>query len=215
MIQWQDICDGGRLFYAAAFFKPAEADTWLTWLRENISWRQETVNGRPLLRLNAWFSNAGLRYSYSGVSHVGRGWPLELANIKRGVEAAAGVPFNSLLLNRYRDGRDSIGFHTDAEPELGRDPVVATLSFGSERAFVLRHKRTRETITYRLGHGSLLVMGGASQHHWLHAVPKTESAVGERISLTFRRIVEAGNGQGVAEPAPATTDQDCDGDVLK
>ena len=215
MTLWQDIRDGGRLLYDAAFFRPTEANTWFTWLRDNIAWRQEAVHGRPLPRLNAWFSDNGLRYSYSGVSHVGRGWPLELANIKHCVEAAAGVPFNSLLLNRYRDGRDSIGFHTDAEPELGRDPVVATLSFGSERAFVLKHKRTRETITYRLGHGSLLVMGGASQHHWLHAVPKTESARGERISLTFRRIVEAGNGQGVAEPAPATTDPDRDGDLLK
>jgi alkylated DNA repair dioxygenase AlkB len=215
MNQWQDICDGGKLLYDAALFTLAEADTWFTWLRENVPWRQEAVHGRPLPRLNAWFSDAGLRYSYSGVSHLGAGWPPELLDIKDRVEAAAGVLFNSLLLNRYRDGRDSIGFHTDAEPELGRDPVVATLSFGSERAFVLKHKRTRETITYRLGHGSLLVMGGASQHHWLHAVPKTESAVGERISLTFRRIVEAGNGQGVAQPAPATTDQDCDGDVLK
>jgi alkylated DNA repair dioxygenase AlkB len=192
MTGWQDIRDGGRLLYDAAFFPPAEADTWLAWLRDNVPWRQESVQGRPLPRLNAWFSDAGLQYSYAGVSHVGSGWTPELAQIKRRVEATARVPFNSLLLNRYRDGRDSIGFHADAEPELGRDPVVATLSFGSERAFVLRHKRTKETITYRLGHGSLLLMGGTSQHHWLHAVPKQESVVGERISLTFRRIVGAG-----------------------
>src|SRR5262249_35498002 len=146
------------------------------------------VQGRPLPRLNAWFSDAGLRYSYSGVSHQGSGWPEELAAIKRRVEEASGAEFNSLLLNLYRDGRDSIGYHTDAEPELGRDPVVATLSFGSAREFVLRHGATREKISYRLGHGSLLVMGGSAQHHWQHAVPKTNEEVGERISLTFRLI---------------------------
>jgi alkylated DNA repair dioxygenase AlkB len=97
------------------------------------------------------------------------------------------------LLNLYRDGQDSIGFHTDAEPELGVNPVVATLSFGSEREFVLKHKATKETIRYKLGSGSLLVMGGASQHHWLHAVPKTDAVVGERIRLTFRRIVGGGS----------------------
>jgi alkylated DNA repair dioxygenase AlkB len=113
----------------------------------------------------------------------------ELEEIKRAVEVAAGTAFNSLLLNFYRDGTDSIGFHTDAEPELGENPAIATVSFGSVRAFVLKHKATKETLTYRLGHGSLLVMGGTTQHHWLHALPKTDETIGERISLTFRRIV--------------------------
>jgi alkylated DNA repair dioxygenase AlkB len=113
----------------------------------------------------------------------------ELDAVRRQVADAAGAAFNSLLLNRYRDGQDGIGFHTDAEPELGENPVVATVSFGSERDFVLKHRKSRETITYRVGHGSLLVMGGNSQHHWLHAVPRTTAEVGERISLTFRRII--------------------------
>jgi alkylated DNA repair dioxygenase AlkB len=188
MTEWRDIRDGGKLLYDAAFYTPAEADTLFAWLRANVAWRQEAVHGRPLPRLNAWFSDAGLKYSYSGVSHLGGGWAPEVAEIKRRVEGAAGAAFNSLLLNLYRDGRDSIGFHTDAEPELGPDPVVATLSFGSEREFVLKHKGTKETITHRLGHGSLLVMGGTSQHHWLHSVPKADAVTGERISLTFRRI---------------------------
>src|SRR5262249_37028274 len=192
MAEWCDIRDEGKLLYEAAFYTPAEADALFTWLRENIPWRQESVHGRPLPRLNAWFSAAGLRYSYSGVSHQGSGWTPELAEIKQRVEAAAGAAFNSLLLNRYRDGRDSIGFHTDAEPELGQDPVVATLSFGSERELVLKHKGTKERIPFRLGHGSLLVMAGTSQHHWLHAVPKIDAAGGGRVSLTFRRRAEAG-----------------------
>jgi alkylated DNA repair dioxygenase AlkB len=154
------------------------------------------VRGNPLPRLNAWFADEGLRYSYSGLTHLGTGWLPELDAVKRKVEAAAGTTFNSLLLNFYRDGKDSIGFHTDAEPELGENPAVATVSFGSVREFVLRHKATKETLKYRLAHGSLLVMGGASQHHWLHALPKTEEEVGERISLTFRRIVGSVDAMG-------------------
>jgi alkylated DNA repair dioxygenase AlkB len=185
--EWREIRDGGRLLYDPGFCPAAEADALFAWLRGDIAWKQETVRGNPLPRLNAWFADDGLRYSYSGLSHLGSGWLPELAAIKGRVENAAAA-FNSLLLNRYRTGQDSIGFHTDAEPELGENPVVATVSFGSERDFVLKHKATRETLTYRVGHGSLLVMGGTSQHHWLHAIPKTTADVGERISLTFRLI---------------------------
>lgn len=188
MAEWREICDGGRLLYDPGFRPAGEADALFAWLRAAVPWRQEAPRGNPLPRLNAWYADAGLRYSYSGVSHVGAGWVPELGAVKAAVEAAAGAAFNSLLLNRYRDGQDSIGFHTDAEPELGENPVVATVSLGSERDFQLRHRKTKEALSYRVGHGSLLVMGGASQHHWLHAVPKTGEPVGERISLTFRLI---------------------------
>jgi alkylated DNA repair dioxygenase AlkB len=189
MANWFEIRDGGQLLHDPNFCPREEANALFTWLWFELPWKQETVRGKPLPRLNAWFSDAGLRYAYSGVAHTGTGWLPELEEIKRAVETAAGTTFNSLLLNFYRDGKDSIGFHTDAEPELGENPVVATVSFGAVRAFVLKHKATRETLTYRLGHGSLLVMGGTSQHHWLHALPKTDEAVGERISLTFRKII--------------------------
>jgi len=188
MAEWRDTRDGGQLLYDPGFCSPEEADALFAWLRSEIQWRQEMAHGNPLPRLNAWFADDGLRYSYSGLTHLGVGWLPELADIKSEVEAASGTSFNSLLLNRYRNGQDSIGFHTDAEPELGENPVVATLSFGSEREFVLRHRKAKETLTYRVGHGSSLVMGGTSQHHWLHSVPKTEEVVGERISLTFRFI---------------------------
>jgi alkylated DNA repair dioxygenase AlkB len=188
MVEWRDIRDGGRLLYDPAFCSPEEADALFAWLRTNVPWKQEAAHGNLLPRLNAWYADAGLMYAYSGLSHVGSGWLLELAEIKRGVEAASGSAFNSLLLNLYRHGQDSIGFHTDAEPELGENPAVATVSFGSERDFVLKHRQSKETLTYRVGHGSLLVMAGTSQHHWLHSVPKTDQPVGERISLTFRLI---------------------------
>ena len=188
MAEWIDILDGGRLLYDPDFYPPPEADALFAWLANHVSWRQELFRGNPLPRLNAWFADDGLRYSYSGLSHQGAGWLSELFVVKRRVEEASGAVFNSLLLNRYRDGNDSIGSHTDAEPELGENPVVVTVSFGSARDFVLRHRKKKEAMTYRVTHGSLLVMGGTSQHHWLHAVPKTAEPVGERISLTFRLI---------------------------
>src|SRR5262245_10180742 len=150
MAQWLDIRDGGRLLYDPTFFPQEQADALLAWLCTAVPWRQESARGRPLPRLNAWYADAGLRYHYSGLSHQGDGWVPELDALRRQV---AGAAFNSLLLNRYRDGQDGIGFHTDAEPELGEDPVVATVSFGSERDFVLKHRKTRETITYGVGHG--------------------------------------------------------------
>jgi alkylated DNA repair dioxygenase AlkB len=189
MAEWLDIRDGGRLLYAPDFCTRQEADERFAWLRTEVAWKQETVSGRTLPRLNAWFADEGLEYRYSGLAHRGTGWLPELQEIKLAVEAAAGTSFNSLLLNFYRDGQDSIGFHSDAEPELGENPAVATVSFGSVREFVLKHKKTKETLSYRLGHGSLMVMAGTLQHHWLHALPKTTESVGERISLTFRRIV--------------------------
>jgi alkylated DNA repair dioxygenase AlkB len=186
--EWLDIRDGGRLLYDPSFWSTGAADALFAWLRSEVPWRQESVHGEPLPRLNAWFADDGLRYRYAGLSHLGSGWPPRLAAIKRAVERASGAGFNSLLLNLYRNGRDCIGFHTDALPELGEDPVVAATSFGAEREFVLRHGKTGESRTYRMGRGSLLVMGGASQHHWLHGVPRTEEPVGERISLTFRLL---------------------------
>jgi alkylated DNA repair dioxygenase AlkB len=189
-----DIADGGWLLYDQALCTGEEADTLFRSLRDQVPWRQESIRGRPVPRLNAWFADPGLTYAYSGLLHRGTGWAEWLAPIKHRVEAASGAPFNSLLLNLYRDGRDSIGFHTDAEPELGPNPVVATLSLGSEREFVLKHRGAKESLRYRLGHGSLLVMGGTSQHHWLHGVPRTDLEAGERISLTFRRIFAAAGG---------------------
>jgi alkylated DNA repair dioxygenase AlkB len=203
MAEWRDIRDGGRLLYDPAFYTPTEAGALFAWLRALVPWRQEVAHGNPLPRLNAWFADAGLRYTYSGLSHLGSGWLPELAAIKEKAEAASGAAFNSLLLNLYRGGQDSIGFHTDAEPELRENPAVATVSFGSERDFLLRHRKAKELLTYRVGHGSLLVMGGTSQHHWLHAVPKTEEPVGERISLTFRLIRSSPASAPDAEPVAA------------
>jgi alkylated DNA repair dioxygenase AlkB len=187
--QTRDLRDGGTLYYDAAFWSKADADALLAALRRDVPWKQEAGRGRPFPRLTAWFADPGLTYTYSGVTHQATPWTPLLQEIRRRVEEASGASFNSLLANLYRDGRDSIGFHTDAEPELGLNPVVASVSLGAEREFVLKHKATRDAVKLRLAHGSLLVMGGTCQHHWLHGMPKTDETVGERINLTFRKIL--------------------------
>jgi alkylated DNA repair dioxygenase AlkB len=185
-----DVVDGGVITYDPAFLGPQEANQLFDELQSATPWRQEKTSwGRPLPRLTAWYADPGLTYSYSGVTHHGLAWTRSLAALRRRVEEEAGDVFNSLLLNYYRDGRDSIGFHADDEPELGRNPVVPSVSLGATRRFVLRHGRSGERLQFELTHGSLLVMAGTLQHHWKHALPRARGAVGARINLTFRRIL--------------------------
>ena len=184
-----DIRDGGTLDYDPAFYAKSEADALFEKLKSETPWKQERGRFGPFPRLTAWYADAGMTYSYSGVTHHGITWTETLAQIRQDIEKATGASFNSLLLNYYRDGNDSMGYHADDERELGVNPIIASLSFGGVRMFHLKHIKTREKLTFDLAHGSLLVMGGTSQHHWIHAVPKTKSQVGERINLTFRRII--------------------------
>jgi alkylated DNA repair dioxygenase AlkB len=189
-VERHDIADGGVLLYHTHFLTREEADALLIDLREKTPWKQETGSfGRAFPRLTAYHADPGVSYRYSGVEHESSPWPDYLVPIRRRVEEAAQAPFNSLLLNFYRDGSDSIGWHSDAEAELGRNPIVPSLSLGSSRRFILRHRKTKQRLTFDLGHGSLLIMAGTTQHHWLHAVPKTTGAVGQRINLTFRNIL--------------------------
>jgi alkylated DNA repair dioxygenase AlkB len=189
MLEAMSLRDGGLLHYDTSFVTPAEANRLFAQLGADTTWQQEVGRGRPFPRLTAWVADAGLAYRYSGVTHLGAGWTPTLLDVKHRVEQASGSPFNSVLLNRYRSGRDSIGMHADDEPELGTNPVVASISLGAVRTFILKHRATREKITLPLAHGSLLVMAGTCQHHWLHGILKTELPVGERINLTFRMIV--------------------------
>lgn len=184
-----DIRDGGTLNYDSAFYSKSEADAILEKLKVETPWKQERGRFGPFPRLTAWYADDGLAYSYSGVTHHGIAWTEMLAQIRRDIEEVTRATFNSLLLNYYRDGSDSMGYHADDERELGVNPIIASLSFGGVRTFHLKHNKTREKLTFELAHGSLLVMGGTSQHHWIHAVPKTKAQVGERINLTFRRII--------------------------
>jgi alkylated DNA repair dioxygenase AlkB len=188
-----ELVDGAARYWPAAF-PPAEADALFARLRGEIAWRQEEIvifgERRRVPRLVAWHGDPGATYTYSGVLHEPGPWTEALGEIRARVEALSGHAFNAVLLNLYRSGADGMGWHSDDEPELGRNPVVASVSLGALRRFRMRHRRRRELLQeLELAHGSLLVMEGATQHHWVHAVPKTARPVGERINLTFRRIV--------------------------
>jgi len=182
--------DGEVRLYRQAL-PPEAADRRFDELMRSIDWRQEVARlmGREVAipRLTAWYGEAG--YRYSGIDNPPRAWTPTLLALKELAERLAGTAFNSVLLNLYRDGRDSVSWHADAEPSLGRDPVIASLSLGAVRRFHLRHRRDRSLkLSLDLPHGSCLVMAGATQHHWLHQLPKTAKPVGPRINLTFRRI---------------------------
>jgi alkylated DNA repair dioxygenase AlkB len=173
----------------------AEADPQiLQRLLIEVPWRCEEVVmwGRrmPQPRLTAWYGDAGSRYAYSGIALDPLPWTPFLSDIKARIEAAVGSAFNSVLLNYYRDHRDSVGFHSDDEPELGTQPVIASLSLGEERTFVLKHKRSRavQPVHLRLASGSLLLMKGDTQRYWRHGVPKESRPCGPRVNLTFRMI---------------------------
>ncbi len=176
-----------------AFFAEAESDAYLVALRHATAWGQGRLtlwgktHNEP--RLTAWYGDAGKSYSYSGIVLHPQSWTPLLNEIRDSVNEAAQTKFNSVLLNLYRDGRDSNGWHQDNEPELGRNPVIASVSFGAARRFQMRHKFCKDLkLNLDLPHGSLLLMADTTQHHWQHQIPKTAKPVGERINLTFRVI---------------------------
>jgi len=161
-------------------------------LLESVAWKREEIviydKLMPVPRLTAWYGDEGAGYAYSGIQHEPLAWTGELAKLRDVVSDAAGVRFNSVLLNRYRDGSDSVSWHRDDEPELGRNPTIGSVSFGATRRFKIRDLATKETHDLDLVDGSLLVMRGASQREWEHCIPKTKRPVGERINLTFRVV---------------------------
>ena len=174
-------------------FQSAEADALLTLLRARIDWQQEDIvifgESRRVPRLVAWHGDPGTAYTYSGTAHEPLPWTPELQRIRQRVEELTAQCFNSVLLNLYRDGNDGMGWHADDEPELGREPVIASVSFGATRRFKLRHRRSRMAAsTLELAHGDLLLMAGQTQHAYVHAVPKTARPVGTRVNLTFRWV---------------------------
>jgi alkylated DNA repair dioxygenase AlkB len=180
----------GELSFLAQLDLPISNEQMLARLIGETDWRSEVITlwGRqyPQPRLTAWHGEKA--YSYSGLTLEPLPFsPLQLL-IKEAVEAASGRRFNSVLLNYYRDGRDSMGMHSDNEPELGPEPAIASVSFGVARTFVLQHKRTRQRLKLVLTDGSLLFMGGRLQENWSHGINKTAGSVGARVNLTFRFI---------------------------
>ncbi|GAF04643.1 alpha-ketoglutarate-dependent dioxygenase AlkB family protein [Saccharicrinis fermentans] len=189
--QWVSITNGEYLF-VPDFFNVEEANRHFKTLLNDVEWKQESMSmyGKviPFPRLTAWYGDNDKPYSFSGIILSPIQWNEALLEIKAKIEVEAKTIFNSVLLNRYRNGNDSISWHTDSEKELGLNPIIASVNFGATRKFQLRHKESKEKIELKLGHGSLLIMGGELQHYWQHQVPKTKKAVNERINLTYRVI---------------------------
>jgi alkylated DNA repair dioxygenase AlkB len=188
----------GEAYYLRDLKLGHDVDAVLNQLIAEIPWRQDNIlvwgklYSQP--RLVAWYGDRGSTYTYSGIKLTPRPWTDLLRDIKNRVETVSATVFNSVLLNYYRDNRDSMGFHSDDEPELGERPVIASLSLGEERAFVLKHKVNKLTkpVRLRLESGSLLLMKGETQRYWKHGIAKESRPCGPRINLTFRRIVSQG-----------------------
>lgn len=208
----------GLLFYAEHFFNPKISDRCVEYFQENdtlgwanadwreltpeqfaaigfthIHWCQEHITffgkRHALPRLTAWYGDAGTNYTYSNIAVTPTPWNKGLLYLKQQIEQRAGVTFNSVLLNWYRDGADHLQWHSDDEPDLGRNPVIASANFGETRDFALRRTDDHsQRIVLPLKHGTLLVMAGTLQHFWQHAVPKRKRVQDSRFNLTFRHI---------------------------
>jgi alkylated DNA repair dioxygenase AlkB len=183
-----------ELLFDAAFLPAQEAADLLTQFSAEVAWEQRSIRifGQqvPQPRLTAWYGDSAARYSYSGLTWEPRPWLPALLALRQRLEAATGNRFNSVLLNHYRDGRDSMGWHSDDEPELGPAPVIASLSLGATRRFRLRPRAglTYSPLGLDLPTGSLLLMRGPTQQHRQHALPKTARPTGPRLNLTFRWV---------------------------
>jgi len=176
----------GWLASARADALQSALDTGIPWEIHRIRMFESWVDSP---RLSCWIGDPQARYRYSGADFVPHPWPAFLLALRHQLEETFDARFNSVLLNRYRDGKDSMGWHSDDEPELGAAPLIASLSLGETRRFLLRRRDDhRSKVEYMLAHGDLLMMGGDTQRNYQHALPKTASPVGERINLTFRWI---------------------------
>jgi alkylated DNA repair dioxygenase AlkB len=190
---WLD--EQSELIYFPNFIIKKEAHSFFEKLRVELSWQAEKIrifgkeHWQP--RLLAWYADQGVQYSYSGITHYPQHWSEYLSQIREMVEAETATVFNSVLANLYRYGADSMGWHSDDEKELGPEPLIASLSLGSERRFLFRPRKgiIADKKEFLLQSGSLLLMRGRTQEHFQHAIPKTAKAVGERINLTFRKII--------------------------
>ncbi|TSD67243.1 alpha-ketoglutarate-dependent dioxygenase AlkB [Inquilinus sp. KBS0705] len=179
--------------YRPGFFTSVESAGLMQELKNTIAWKQESIQmyGKLLNtpRLTAWYGDNSKTYAFSGKKYDPLPWTPALLFVKERIEQAAGISFNSVLLNDYRNGNDSVAWHADDEPELGVNPIIASVSFGQIRRFEVRHKHNHKLkYAVELENGSLLIMKGDLQHNWEHQVPKSKKPMSERINLTFRVI---------------------------
>lgn len=184
--------DGEAIYYPGDLL-PLSNPSWLDILTDSIAWSNDTVKmfGKTLTlnRKSAWYGDPGAAYFYSGIRREPLQWTKELLMIKKSCEEVSNATFNSVLCNYYHDGNDGMGWHCDDERELGKEPIIASVSFGAERIFAFKHRNSKERINIRLEHGSMLIMRGQTQHSWQHALPKSTIVHEPRINLTFRNIL--------------------------
>jgi alkylated DNA repair dioxygenase AlkB len=189
-----ELGEGAYLELEPGWLDPEAAARALAQLSDEVPWEARAIRlfGREVMqpRLVSWHGEPEAEYTYSGVLHRPRPFTATLARLRERLCDELALPFNSVLCNLYRDGQDSMGMHSDAEPELGEQPVVASVSLGATRKFSLRHRRgpARGKLDLPLPGGSLLVMRGTTQHVYRHGVPKVQQATGPRINLTFRVV---------------------------
>ena len=187
----------GRVEYYGKIITYEEASLHFEMLSQNIVWKNDEVVilGKHIItkRKTAWYGDSDYLYAYSNITKRALPWISELRDLKQLVERLTGTKFNSCLLNLYHDGNEGMSWHSDDEKVMERNGTIASLSFGAERKFSLKHKETKETISIVLEHGSLLVMKDETQMHWLHSLPKVKKIIMPRINLTFRNIIYSDN----------------------
>jgi alkylated DNA repair dioxygenase AlkB len=183
----------GRVDYYGKITTNVEANLYFEILLQNIVWKNDEaiILGKHIItkRKTAWYGDSDYLYTYSNTTRRALPWTSELRDLKQLVEKLTETKFNSCLLNLYHDGNEGLAWHSDDEKVLRRNGTIASLSFGAERKFSLKHKKTKQTISIVLEHGSLLVMKDETQVYWLHSLPKTKKIVMSRINLTFREII--------------------------
>lgn len=183
----------GIVEYYGIIFTNDEANTFYDTLMRNIEWKHDQANmfGKIITtkRKVAWYGEKEFKYTYSKMTKLALPWTDALRKLKESIESKTGYTYNSCLLNLYHDGSEGMAWHSDGEKDLQKDGAIASLSFGAERKFSFKHKESKQKIDVLLHHGSLLVMRGSTQTHWLHRLPPTKKVTRPRINLTFRTIV--------------------------
>ncbi|MBA2403690.1 MAG: alpha-ketoglutarate-dependent dioxygenase AlkB [Bdellovibrionales bacterium] len=179
----------GEILHYPQFFNATECEIYFQSLKTQINWKHEPIKlfGKEIMqpRLTAWYGDT--KYTYSGITMNPKPWTEHLQEIKKKIEQTAKVTFTSALLNQYRDEHDSVGWHRDNEKELGKFPVIGSVSFGATRVFKLKHRLEKNLkASVELTDGSFLLMRGETQHYWQHCIPKLTIPTGPRINLTFR-----------------------------
>src|SRR4026207_2461434 len=184
----------GEANYYGIIMTTSEANTYYNLLLKNINWKNDEAlyHGRHIVtkRKVAWYGHQGFLYTYSNTTKQALPWTNKLIDLKRKTELITNSQFNSCLLNLYHDGNEGMTWHSDDEKSMGKNTVIASLSFGAERKFSFKHRRTRQTISLLLENGSLLVMRGNTQSNWLHSLPLSSKINHPRINLTFRTIID-------------------------